>query len=125
MRTVEEVRNNSQVQFGNYIKTTDGDMSGYQGYLRLRDSKHTMTFMASIDTDGNRKIEHVSVCYMDSNRKTPTWEEMCAIKEIFWDDEEEVHQIHPKKSQYVHGVKNLRNVLHLWRPIEGWGDFEE
>ena len=125
MRTLEEVMNNSQVQFGNFFKTAECDMNGFQGFLRLRDSKHTMSFMCSIDNDGDRKVEHVSVSYMDSNRKTPTWEEMCQVKEIFWDDEKEVHQVHPKKSQYVHGYKDLKNVLHLWRPVGGWGRFEE
>lgn len=36
------------------------------------------------------------------------------LKDIFFDDEEEVYQIHPKKSEYV----NLsENCLHLWKPI--------
>ena len=57
--------------------------------------------------------EHVSVELYA--RRLPTWEEMCIIKEIFWDDEEEVVQIHPKKSQYV----NMTEALHLWRPVNG------
>lgn len=44
----------------------------------------------------------------------PTWDDMCVLKDIFFDDEEEVYQIHPKKSEYV----NLsENCLHLWEPI--------
>ncbi len=39
---------------------------------------------------------------------------MCTLKDIFFDDEEEAYQIHPKKSQYVNGVENC---LHLWKPI--------
>ena len=57
--------------------------------------------------------EHVSVELCA--RRLPTWEEMCIIKDIFWDDEEEVVQIHPKKSQYV----NMTEALHLWRPVNG------
>ena len=57
--------------------------------------------------------EHVSVS--PYNGKTPTWDDMCAVKNIFWDDEEEVLQFHPKKSQYI----NLKdNCLHLWRPLD-------
>lgn len=57
--------------------------------------------------------EHVSVSpkhkfYM------PSWEDMCVLKDIFFNDEEEVYQIHPPKSQYVN-VKE--NCLHLWKPI--------
>lgn len=54
--------------------------------------------------------EHVSVS--PYNGKMPTWEEMCEIKDIFWNDEEEVIQIHPKKSEYVN---MMENCLHLWR----------
>lgn len=57
--------------------------------------------------------EHVSVELYA--RRLPTWEEMCYIKDLFWDDEEEVVQIHPKKSQYV----DMTEALHLWRPIGG------
>lgn len=57
--------------------------------------------------------EHVSIELYA--RRLPTWEEMCLIKDIFWDDEEEVVQIHPKKSHYV----NLTEALHLWRPVNG------
>lgn len=44
-----------------------------------------------------------------------TWEEMCYIKSIFWDDEERVMQLHPPKSMWVN---NHPYCLHLWRPIE-------
>ena len=39
---------------------------------------------------------------------------MCVLKDIFFDDEEEVYQIHPKKSEYVN---QQENCLHLWKPI--------
>lgn len=117
MRSVEEIRQNSQVQIVQQIR---GVQSGIGGYLRLRDSKHTMSLVAGIDTYQGEQWEHVSVAYMDSLRKTPTWEEMCAVKEIFWRPDEEVHQIHPREQDYVHGVGNLQNALHLWRPAGGW-----
>lgn len=56
--------------------------------------------------------EHVS---MNDKKFTPTWEEMCELKEVFWKDEECVVQYHPPKSEYVN---NLSHCLHLWRPIE-------
>lgn len=55
--------------------------------------------------------EHVSISLKD---RCPTWDEMCKIKDMFWDDEDAVYQIHPPKSEYV----NLHpNCLHLWRSI--------
>ena len=48
------------------------------------------------------------------NRKiTPTWDDMCAIKDVFFEDEEAAIQLHPKKSEYVN---IMSNCLHLWRP---------
>lgn len=56
--------------------------------------------------------EHVSV--HRANGKIPTWEEMCAIKDFFFKEEEVVVQYHPKKSEYV----NIhQGCLHLWRPL--------
>lgn len=57
--------------------------------------------------------EHVSVSPKHKFR-IPSWEDMCTLKEIFFEDEEEVYQIHPKKSEYVNLSKNC---LHLWKPI--------
>lgn len=57
--------------------------------------------------------EHVSIELYA--RRLPTLEEMCYVKDLFWDDEEEVVQIHPKKSEYV----DMTEALHLWRPIGG------
>lgn len=58
--------------------------------------------------------EHVSIhCYSGKRQFTPTWVEMCAVKDMFWDAEDVVIQIHPPKSEYVN---NHANTLHLWRP---------
>jgi len=76
--------------------------------------------LAIICSDGEG-WEHVSVhAFKDSRRefkvqmRTPTWKEMCAVKDLFWDGEDEVVQFHPKRSEYV----NVHpHTLHLWRPI--------
>lgn len=60
--------------------------------------------------------EHVSVhCYSGKRQFTPTWVEMCAVKDMFWDEEDAVIQLHPPKSDYVN---NHLNTLHLWRPTQ-------
>lgn len=55
--------------------------------------------------------EHVSVSLPT---RCPTWDEMCYVKSIFWDDEDTVMQLHPPKSQWVN---NHPYCLHLWRPV--------
>lgn len=54
--------------------------------------------------------DHVSVSLPTI---TPTWLMMCFVKDLFWEDEEVVFQLHPKKSEYI----NCHNhCLHMWRP---------
>lgn len=54
--------------------------------------------------------DHVSVSLLT---RTPTWDEMCFIKDLFFESEDCVIQYHPPKSQY----KNVHPFcLHLWRP---------
>ena len=55
--------------------------------------------------------EQVSVS--TDRRRSPNWPEMCFIKDLFWDEEERVMQLHPPLSQYV---KNHPYCLHLWKP---------
>lgn len=57
--------------------------------------------------------EHVSV---STRGRCPTWEEMCWVKDLFWDDEEVVVQYHPARSDYV---KTHPYCLHLWKPVMG------
>lgn len=73
---------------------------------------HSMAVIAS-DQMG---WEHVSVSLP---HRCPTWDEMCLIKDIFWNAEDFVIQIHPAKSDYVN---NHPYCLHLWRKA-GTNDF--
>ena len=65
--------------------------------------------------------EHVSVTLQDHRnrrhpkavKRCPTWEEMCFIKSLFFEDEEAVIQIHAPKSEWV---STHPYCLHLWRP---------
>ena len=59
--------------------------------------------------------EHVSVSPGGKKSRCPTWDEMCAIKDMFFEEEEAVMQLHPAKSEYVN---NHPYCLHLWRPLE-------
>ena len=55
--------------------------------------------------------EHVSVSVQN---RPPNWAEMCRVKDLFWDDEEMVMQIHPPRSEYVN---HHPFCLHLWKPV--------
>ena len=55
--------------------------------------------------------EHISVS-PENKRVVPTWDDMCKVKDIFFNDDEAVIQIHPQKDEYVN---NMPNCLHLWR----------
>lgn len=63
--------------------------------------------------DANESIpwEHVSVSVKN---RCPNWIEMCFVKDLFWEPEEAVMQLHPPKSDYIN---NHPYCLHLWRPI--------
>lgn len=56
--------------------------------------------------------DHVSVSLPD---RCPTWEEMCRVKDLFWDAEDAVMQLHPPRSDWVN---NHPYCLHLWCPHE-------
>lgn len=57
--------------------------------------------------------EHLGVSFKN---KIPSWECMQEMKELFFKDDEECFQMHPKADNYVN---NNEYTLHIWRPIEG------
>jgi len=54
--------------------------------------------------------EHVSVSPF-AKRIIPEYEDMCKIKDIFWNEDEDVIHIFPNRKNYVNNVKNC---IHLW-----------
>lgn len=64
---------------------------------------------ADDDDEASEGWEHVSV---STRRRTPNWTEMCFVKDLFWEPEECVMQLHPPKSQWIN---NHSYCLHLWR----------
>lgn len=53
--------------------------------------------------------EHISISFP---HRCPTWDEMCFVKELFWEPEARVVQFHPPESEYIN---NHPYCLHLWR----------
>lgn len=82
----------------------NGNMGCFQ--IPCPRTQRTITIISS-DGDG---WDHVSVSLPN---RCPTWDEMCFVKDLFFDPEEVVIQLHPAKSKY----KNVHPFcLHLWRP---------
>lgn len=102
MRIIKDILN--RIGLAHKIET------GYDGMACVF-SRNGVTFKVIASWGGH--WEHASVPIIGVER-TPTWDEMCVIKEILWQDEETVVQYHPAKENYI----NIHPfVLHLWKPI--------
>lgn len=92
------------------------DSYGHNGFFIFRIGGQEIQVISS---DGHRDVdselagwEHVSAT-MRNEKRCPTWDEMCKIKDLFWDEAENVIQYHPPANEYVN---NHPFVLHLWKP---------
>jgi hypothetical protein len=85
-------------------------------YMRAGRSKLRNVELRCIASDG-MGWEHVSVS--PNRKRAPFWDEMCFIKDKFWDEDDAVIQIHPPRSEYVNFNQY---TLHLWRKA-GTNDF--
>ena len=92
-----------------YLSSNAGDRFGaFMVPVRSKAGVDVLAVIASTDADW----EHVSVSLKS---RTPTWGEMCKVKDLFWEEHECVIQYHPLKQDYV----NLhKHCLHLWRPLK-------
>lgn len=88
------------------------DSQGQEGAFQIP-SCHRDEVLTVIASDG-LGWEHVSVSLGPFSKKCPTWEEMCQVKDLFWDEQAAVIQFHPPKSSYVNRHKGF---LHMWRKI--------
>lgn len=99
MRTFEEI---AKIGRCHWIDSSD---DGMRGIIALHG------WQGTIIVSNGAGWEHVSVSPMKKHY-VPTWDDMCAIKRMFWNDNEAVIQIHPAQTDYVN---NMPNCLHLWR----------
>lgn len=99
MKTFEKIAENFRVSIGSSAA------DGFRG---------TITFprwQGSVVCSTGAGWEHVSVAPFN-RRVVPSWDDMCMLKDIFWNKDEAVIQIHPPEADYVN---NIPNCLHLWR----------
>lgn len=112
MKDINEIKNISGV----YIKKEGQDGFGGTVYP-IEYKKGKIKVVKDIDKalhfifSWGCGFEHLSV---STPIKTPTWEQMCFMKDIFWREDEVCMQLHPKKEDYVN---NMQYCLHIWKPI--------
>lgn len=92
-----------------YRQPLQGDYGDeHNGAFLIRIKGELYTVIAS----NGRGWDHVSISH---KRKIPSWKTMCELKDLFFEKNEAVMQLHPQESDYI----NLHpNCLHLWRPQE-------
>lgn len=103
MKTIEEIRNTR-----NLFIEAETDNDGMGGHYYDAVSGKNLNFIFSYQMGW----EHLSVS-MPS--RTPSWDQMCRMKDIFWNQDEACVQYHPKEEDYVNMHKHC---LHIWRPTE-------
>lgn len=92
------------------------DADGNNGFFIIPHYKIEGYFFRVQASDG-LGWEHISVTIAANNMKvkrTPTWAEMCYLKNLFWDQQDCIIQYHPPESEYIN---NHPFCLHLWRPV--------
>lgn len=102
MRPIEEIEKNNNLT----IRQRSADGGG--GSISVNGIRCSVVF------SWGGGWEHVSIAPYN-HKITPSWADMCKLKDMFWGPDEAVVQIHPRKSDYVNKMKNC---LHLWRPTE-------
>lgn len=88
-----------------FMKSDTGDDFGI---FRIPTKKEPF-FLTVMSAPSDAQWEHVSV---STPKRTPTWDEMCRIKDLFFSENEVVWQYHPAKEDHVN---NHAHCLHLWR----------
>lgn len=92
----------------------DSPAGALWGYFRVKRDDCVLDIISSGEAygDGVEAWEHVSVSVY-RHKQTPTWSQMCQVKNLFWSPDETVVQFHPPESDYV---SFHEHCLHLWKP---------
>jgi len=99
MKTLDEIKASGRIAI-------DGlNEDGFRGIIQF---PH---WQGSLIVSWGGGWEHASVAPFRKSY-TPTWDDMCFLKGLIWDEDEVAIQVHPSKADYVN---NMPNCLHLWR----------
>ena len=102
MKKIEDIKNNR------YVKIIKEGKDGFGGTFYDKKSRCNLNFIMSWGAG----FEH---CSVSMPTRCPSWEQMCAIKDAFWNDDEVCMQLHPAKKDYVN---NHPYCLHIWKPLK-------
>ena len=108
MKNIKEIFNNKRFNFQRFLRNKDETLFNLAGTCYEPASGKSLFFKFTRSFGW----EHLSVSLA---RKCPTWEQMCFMKDQFWNDDEVCYQLHPKKEDYVN---NCEYCLHIWKPID-------
>lgn len=102
----------NRIRTGNYASDESFGLAGAFRLIGPGGSLLMALSSGSSSAANDTGWEHVSV---SAEKRCPTWEEMCWVKDLFWDKHECCVQYHPPESEYV----NFHPfVLHIWKPTE-------
>jgi len=102
MKELQDIKDNLRIHI---VREGDDGLEGYYNHPKYKFGDMSIIF------SWGGGWEHASVAL---RKRCPTWDEMCAIKDIFWGKEETVLQFHPPESEYVN---NMPTCLHLWKKV--------
>lgn len=103
MKSIEEIKRTP-----NLIIEAETDNDGMGGKYYDKYSNKWLNFIFSYQLGW----EHLSVSMPG---KTPSWDQMCVMKNIFWNEDEACVEYHPKKEEYVN---DHEYCLHIWKPTK-------
>lgn len=102
MRNIEIIKSNR------YLNVKKEGRDGFGGTFYDKKSRCYLNFIMSWGAGW----EH---CSVSLPTRTPSWEQMCAIKDLMWDENEVCYELHPAKKDYIN---NHPYCLHIWKPID-------
>lgn len=109
-------RHNAELERFRATHPTLGRGAGMFGFFLIGTPRGTLLRVissggaTSSDVRDPQAWEHVSLSLAD---RTPSWEDMARVKDLFWRPDETVLQYHPKRAAYVNAMEFC---LHLWKP---------
>lgn len=101
MKSIEEIKKTP-----NLFIEAEAENDGMGGHYYDKYNNKNLNFIFSYQLGW----EHLSVSMPN---KTPSWEQMCMMKDIFWGEDEVCIEYHPRKEEYVN---NHPHCLHIWKP---------
>ena len=102
MKKLDDIKQNG------YVKIKKEGRDAFGGIFYDKKTRCNLNFIMSWGAG----FEH---CSVSMATRCPSWEQMCAVKDAFWNDNEVCMQLHPAKKDYVN---NHPYCLHIWKPID-------